>query len=130
MINPPNESTEQQKLIQWLRLKKIFHFSVPNGSVLKGTPLQRAKQMARLKKEGLVVGVSDVVVMLPNKILFIELKRARKTLKSGKLSISHTKTSPEQLKFLESVVENFDYADGFVCYGAKQAIEYIESFKL
>ena len=126
MSKLPTESIEQQKLIQWLKVKKIFHFAVPNGSVLKGTPLQRAKQMQRLKNEGLLVGVSDIVVMLPNKILFIELKRARKTLTSGKLSISHTKVSGEQKSFMKRVNE-FDYADAYIAYGANEAMQIIQN---
>jgi len=126
MLNPPSETIEQKKLVQWLKLKKLFYFSVPNGSVLKGNPLQRAKQMARLKSEGLIVGTSDIFVMLPNKLLSIELKRSRKTLKSGKLSISHTKTSDEQKKFLERIHE-LDYAIGSVCYGCAESIKFIES---
>ena len=122
----PTESIEQQKLIQWLKVKKIFHFAVPNGSVLKGTPLQRAKQMQRLKSEGLLVGVSDIVVMLPNKILFIELKRAKKTLKSGKLSTSHTTVSDEQKSFMKRVNE-FDYADAYIAYGANEAMQIIQN---
>ena len=125
MNNQITETQEQQKLVQWLKLKKIFYFSVPNGSVLKGNPLQRAKQMNRLKSEGLIVGTSDIVVMLSNKILFIELKRAKKVLKSGKLSTSNSVTSKEQLKFLESVNE-FGYAIGNVCYGFNEAKELIE----
>ena len=126
MSKLPTESIEQQKLIQWLKVKKIFHFAVPNGSVLKGTPLQRAKQMQRLKNEGLLVGVSDIVVMLPNKILFIELKRARKTLKSGKLSTSHTTVSAEQKSFMKRVNE-FDYADAYISYGANEAMQIIQN---
>jgi len=77
---------------------------------------------------GKVKGVSDVIVMLPNKILFIELKRSRKTLKSGKLSISHTKVSPEQKIFLNKINEDFNnYAEAYVCYGAEEAKEIIES---
>ena len=118
MLNPPSETIEQKKLVQWLKLKKIFYFSVPNGSVLKGNPLQRAKQMQKLKSEGLIVGTSDIVIMLPEKILFIELKRARKTLKGGKLSVSHTSVSKEQKSFLNTINSDFNYADGYVACGS------------
>lgn len=127
MTNPPLETFEQQNLVKWLRLKKLFYFSIPNGSVLKGTPLQRARQMNKLKSEGLVDGASDIVVMLKDKILFIELKRAKKTLKSGNLSVSHTKTSDEQLKFLAKV-DGFKYTDSSVCYGCAEAIDFIEGW--
>lgn len=113
-IKIPLESEEQQTLVQYCKLKKLFAFSVPNGSVLKGNKLQRAKQMARLKKEGLVVGVSDFVVMLPSKILFIELKRIKGSV-----------TSDAQKDFIEKV-NQYPYGIGKVCKGAKEAIEFIE----
>ena len=119
------ETYEQTALVQWLKLKKLFYFAIPNGSVLRGTPLQRAKQMNVLKKEGLVVGASDIFVMLPSKLIAIELKQAKKVLKSGKLSTSHTKVSDDQKKFLERL-NQFDYADGKVCYGFTEAKEFIE----
>ncbi|MCW8932201.1 MAG: VRR-NUC domain-containing protein [Gammaproteobacteria bacterium] len=121
-----DEELEQQKLVQWLKIKKLFYFAIPNGAFLSGTPLQRAKQMARLKSAGLVVGASDIVVMLPNKILFIELKRPKKILKSGKLSTSNSTVSLEQKKFLQAIVDNFEYAEATVCYGFNEAREFIE----
>lgn len=120
----PLESEEQASLVQYLKLKKIFYFSVPNGSYLAGGKLQRVKQMTRLKREGLIDGVSDLVVLLEDKILFIEMKRRPKILKSGKESVSHTSISKDQKIFLESVGK-FKYAESTVAYGCKQAIEFI-----
>lgn len=121
------EAQEQQKLIQWLRLKKIFHFAPINENNQSfSNRLVAMKIEAKNKSMGKVAGVSDVIVMLPNKILFVELKRARKVLKSGKLSTANTKVSPEQKKFLESVNKNFNYAEAKVCYGFSEAVEFIE----
>ena len=125
MNNPPLETLEQQKLFQWLRVKNIFSFSIPNGSILKGNQVQRAIQMRKLKAEGLEVGASDVVVMLKDKILFIEMKRQPKTLKSGKKSYANSIVSPDQKAFIMNV-DKFEYARAFVCYGAEDAIKVIE----
>ena len=38
---------------------------VPNGVALRGSPAQRAMQMARLKKEGLTVGWPDYQLLVP-----------------------------------------------------------------
>lgn len=120
------EADEQKFLVQWLRAKKIFHFAPTNeNNTYKQNPKyamiaeQKAKAMGKLK------GTSDLIVMLPTKILFIELKRRKKLLKNGKYSTSHTNISKEQIDFLENVAQ-FSYADSAVCYGAKEAIEYIE----
>lgn len=120
------ESLEQQKLIQWLKLKKLFYFAPMNENQASFTNrIVAMKQEVKAKSMGKVKGVSDVIVMLPNKILFIELKRAKKILKSGKTSISHTKVSDEQKAFINSV-NGFVYASAKICYGFNEAMEFIE----
>jgi len=127
MINPPKEEVEQQKLIQWLKAKKIFHFAPMNENKQSFTSRGVALKLeAKARSMGKVKGISDVIVMLEDKILFIELKRARKTLKSGKLTISHTKVSPEQISFLNKINERFkSYAEAYICYGAEEAKDII-----
>lgn len=110
------ETQEQKALIQWLKLKKIFYFSVANGAVLRGNAMQRARQMNKLKSEGLIVGTSDLIVMIKDKILFIELKR-----------VKGSTTSQAQKDFVTKV-DKFTYAVGRVCKGAKMAIEFIEEY--
>jgi len=110
------EHEEQKTLVQYLQAQNIMYFSVPNGSVLKGNPMQRARQMQKLKREGLVVGASDIVVMLPGKILFIEMKSKRGY------------ASNEQKEFLKKV-NKYEYAIGKVCKGCIEAIEFIRENK-
>jgi hypothetical protein len=55
-----------------------YAYAVPNGSMLAGTPAQRARYMAALQKQGLKPGVSDIVIALPLGTYhgaYIELKR-------------------------------------------------------
>jgi len=55
-----------------------YAYAVPNGSMLAGTPEQRARYMAALRKQGLKPGVSDVVIAIPLggfSGAYIELKR-------------------------------------------------------
>ena len=122
------EAQEQQKLIQWLRLKKIFHFAINNENQQSSTNKMMAIRIAqKAKAMGKIKGASDLVVMLQDVILFIELKSAPRKLKSGKYSISHTKVSDEQKSFL-SEVDKFRYADSRVCYGFDESVEFIESW--
>ena len=90
--------------------------------------MQRARQMHRLKATGLLVGVSDLIVMTNNKVLFIEMKKCKKLLKNGNLSSSGISVSEFQLKFLDEVKE-FDYAASTIAYGSKEAISFIEKHK-
>ena len=65
------EQIEQKQFVKWLRLKNIFHFAVKNesGSNFNG----RGKQIgANDAIMGKLKGVSDLVVMLDDRILFIE----------------------------------------------------------
>ena len=115
----PTEAQEQEKLVYWLRMNSIPHFAIPNGG-------SRHKLEAKnLKAQGVVSGVSDIVVMLPKKILFIEMKRRKKKLKNGDYSISHTKVSKAQFDFL-TMVNKHDYATGKVCYGFDEAVDFIK----
>ena len=120
------EAQEQETLVQWLRLKKIFHWANvnENNSHMQNRKYAMIAEM-KSRKAGKLKGVSDITVMLPNKILYIELKRRRKVLKrSGKLSTSHTKTSPEQIAFLDKV-NTYPYAVGKVCHGWEEARDFI-----
>ncbi|MDM5264694.1 VRR-NUC domain-containing protein [Sulfurovum sp. XTW-4] len=125
----PIEYEEQHALVQWLTINRIMHFAPVNEN---NTHKQNRKYAMiaeqKAKAVGKRKGVSDLIVMLPNKILFIEMKRRPKILKSGQRSISHTKVSKEQYDFLTKV-NGFEYAEGMVCYGREEAIEFIKSHK-
>ena len=46
----------------------ILHFAVPNGG------LRNIKTASYLKAEGTLAGVSDIVILLPNRAIFVEVK--------------------------------------------------------
>ena len=74
---PAKEFQEQIAFVQWFRAqypKTLIH-SIPNGAHLAGDARQRGRQMARLKAEGLVVGIPDLFV--PAWRLYIEMKREK-----------------------------------------------------
>lgn len=88
---PKSESLIQQEIVCWFRknyYKKGVIFSVPN---------ERDVSYAELRKlllTGLLPGVSDLVVILENKVIFVEVKNEK------------GKQSEKQKKFQESV-ENY-----------------------
>lgn len=75
----PSEDREQEVFVSWVKLtyKDFLIFSIPNGG-------SRNKiEASKLKKTGLLAGVPDLIVLMPNKqIVFIEMKKQ----KGGKLS--------------------------------------------
>lgn len=130
MINPPSEKVEQQELIKYLKIKKILHFAPMNENNSSFTNRAIAIRVeAKAKSLGKSKGVPDIFVEEPNRYyhgLRIELKRARKLLKSGKTTVSHTKISDEQEKWIRELNERGYFAT--VCYGAEEAIEIIEEY--
>ena len=88
------ESKFQEAIVQTLHLNKIFCFSVPNGTKLKITQAHKAK------KEGMTAGVSDLIILLPNRTVFVEIKNP-----NGK-----GRQSPAQKEFEKKVKElGFEY---------------------
>jgi VRR-NUC domain. len=89
-------------------------FAVPNGAYLGG---RSALQYAKLKKEGFLNGVSDVLYLQargPYHYLALEMKtQERRRERDGGLSV-------DQADFIQSV----SMAGGFpvICYGAEEAI--------
>ena len=104
------ESQMQRSCVTWFRLQypDLLLLSIPNGAHLAGTKKQRAMKASVLKAEGLVPGASDLVLIHPRGVLFLEAK----TLK-GRLS-------PEQRVFRDRVeamghrYEVFRSVDGFM----------------
>jgi len=123
----PTEAQEQQRVVQWLRMKKIFFFSPTNeNNTYKQDRRYAMIAEQKAKATGKVKGVSDLVIFLPNKILFIEMKRQGVKLKSGKISHSNSKISPEQLAFLDKV-NKYPYSKGYVAYGFDEVVKIVES---
>jgi hypothetical protein len=80
----PSEHEEQKGFVNWFRIKfpYLLMFAVPNGE-------KRAISVAkRLKAEGVLAGVPDLFILLPEgKTLIIEMNRQ----KGGKLSTEQKK---------------------------------------
>lgn len=67
------EDQLQQQIIIWFKNEYQMHgkgliFSVPNGGS------RNMLEAKKLKQTGAMAGVSDLIVLLPSKCLFIELK--------------------------------------------------------
>jgi hypothetical protein len=67
------------------------------------------------KRDGLRAGLPDLLVILPHKLLFIEMKR----LKGGKVS-------PEQQDWIEQLNKIGDQVEAIVSRGCGEAIDKIE----
>ena len=103
------ESVLQTACVKWFRLQypDLIIYAVPNGGS------RNAREAQRLKAEGVLAGVADLVVLLPQgKSLYIEMK-----VKGNK----QTDNQKEFQKIAENLGHTYD-----VCYSFEEFKEVIE----
>ena len=94
--------------------------AIPNGAHLAGSPVQRARKMNRMKKEGFKNGASDLFVAVPchgMHGLWVEMKNAGCTKSS---------VSKEQYEHIE-LMRSMGYAAGW-CAGFEEARQFISNY--
>lgn len=110
VLEVPTEDLEQIKLSQYLKIKKIPHTHIANERIAS------VAYRKKLKAMGVSSGFPDMAIFLPCKMIFIELKREKKSL---------SKVSEHQEEWID-IINMYDYAKAKVCYGAGEAIDFIE----
>ena len=70
------EAQLQTSIVQALQMRGAFAFSVPNEALGQIHARAGHGRMAMLKAMGLRSGVSDLVVLLPGRVVFMEVKTA------------------------------------------------------
>jgi len=106
------EHLEQKAFCQYLDLKKIPYFAIPNGIFLSNKKLAY-KIINKMKREGFKVGVPDMFICVPKgkySGLFVEMKKDKKCY-----------ASKEQKKWLR--ILNDEGYKAIVCHGCSEAIE-------
>lgn len=79
------ESCIQQDCVSWFRWQysNYIIFAVPNGGS------RNALESANMKKEGVMPGVSDLIVIANGKILFVEMKAGKNTQQQSQKDFQH-----------------------------------------
>ena len=108
-----DEQNEQAAVCRYLQTvyPDVLFWSTPNGSYLAGNTGQRAAQINKLKRTGLLPGVSDLIIFEPrgqHSAMFLEMKRN----KGGKVSENQEwfLSQVEQRKGFGAVANGFDEA--------------------
>lgn len=96
------EAAEQARLVAGLRRAGYFVASIPNGGG------RSAAEGANLKVQGLLAGMPDLVVVLPGRTVWIEMKFGNGRLSEAQLGVH------EQLRQLDQQV--------LVAYSAEDAV--------
>ena len=103
------ESQTQKAIVKYLRANKIFVFAVPNGGK------RRLREATIMKSEGVTAGVSDLIILLPERPVFIEMKQEK------------TKQTDTQKIFQANVQAlGFEY---YVWRSLDDAIKFVDSIK-
>ena len=125
--NIPLEDYEQQCLVQYLLKNKYDFFAPINENSYSFLNKKIATIIeAKMKSMGKLKGVLDIVIFLPEFILFMEMKRRPKVLKSNKLSYTNSKVSTEQYVFMDMLAQ-YKYTKSVVVYGYDEAIAVLKS---
>ena len=74
MVFSYEETAIQTSIVNYLNLfDDVFVFTVPNAAK------RNAREASVLKKQGMKSGISDLVLLMKNKVIFIEIKTQKKT---------------------------------------------------
>jgi len=103
------EFEEQKNFCEWLTLKNIKHSSIPNSTYTKSW-----SQKMKNKQSGLNPGLPDLLICLPNILLFIEMKRT----KGGVVS-------EVQKEWIDTLNE-YPSVYAKVCKGYDEAVKFVE----
>jgi hypothetical protein len=112
----PTESQEGEMLVAYLRISGYKFTHIGNES--NGGNKQAMIRGAKMKRQGQSPGFPDYCIIVNNVLIFIELKRAKKSL---------SRVAPEQREWLTALASTG--AECAICYGASEAIEFIESLE-
>lgn len=103
------EYEEMKTFVQYLELKGLLF-----SKIAQETYTPSWGQKVKNKMSGLRKGVPDMMIVLPSKLLFVEMKRV-----SGGI------TSPEQLEWL-AALDKIPNVRARVCKGAEAAIDFMK----
>lgn len=97
----------QLQIVEYLKYNKILVFAVPNGGS------RNALEGANLKKEGVLAGVSDLIIILKNRVVFVEIKTQK-----GK--------QQESQKLFENQIKkhNLEY---YIWRNLEEAVEFVKN---
>lgn len=121
------ENLEAERLAQWLRMNNYKFTHIANESWLP----PKVAMMASMRKKRMWTSpwFPDYCIILKRwALLFIELKRPKKILKSGKLGASPSTISEEQLQWIEEL-SKIDNIDACIAYWYEEAIKLITFFE-
>ena len=114
-MNKSYEHSFQKSVVSYLRKSGVFVFEtdVMDGLKLCRNRKERLSYISHHKSMGYINGQSDLVVIIPNEIIFIELKNGKKGVQSASQKIFQQKIENFGFKYL--IWRDFDDVFKFLC---------------
>ena len=109
MNNTPLEAEEQKTFVEYLKLRKIKHSAIPNSTFTRSW-----KQKMNNKLMGVNAGLPDLLLIIKDRVVFIEMKRA----KGGRIS--------NEQELWINCLNKCDGVNAYVCYSCDEAINLVE----
>ena len=108
MSDIQSEEYEQRMVIMHLEMRDLKFTAIPNSTYTKSW-----KQKMKNKRNGLRAGLPDLLIVLPKKLLFIEMKRTKDSV-----------VSTPQKGWIEAL-NNIDgkVVEAVVCEGQRQLLK-------
>lgn len=123
----PTEEHEWELLANWLRANNYRSAHIANEIGIKWHIWMLVNK--KKKKQWLSKWFPDYCIILKRwSLLFIELKRQRKVLKSGKLWASPSLISKEQLEWIEEL-NNISNVQAEIAYWFQDAVTIIQNIE-
>lgn len=110
----PSEYEEQVAFRKYLDLRGLLYFRVPNETYTKSHN-QRRRNMAL----GVRSGIPDMFVLVNERVVAVELKRAKKK------GVKWSGATPNQRFWLDALAKHG--VPSVLCAGADEAIDFIEN---
>ncbi len=107
----PTEFEHQVAFVDWLDYKGLKYTAIPNS-----TYTTSHNQKYRNWAMGLRPGLPDLLVITPKGLLFIEMKRTKKS-----------STSLEQKSWIDAL-QKCPGVEARICFGSNEAVKFVEEF--
>jgi len=122
-----HEHREQVKVVNFLERQKdygnVLWFTANVRETYTGSYFQNNYNYAA----GVRKGLSDLLILVPEWVLFVELKRPRNVLRDGSIGASPSAVRSEQLEFIELINKYGKPLKASIAYGHEEAIAFISS---
>ncbi len=112
----PTEHQEAVCLVEWLEINQKLGNIVLFSHIPSETFTRSWGVKMRNKAEGVRKGVPDYVIITGGHVIFVELKRKKRSV-----------VSPEQKQWIEEI-NKCSEVEAAICKGASDAIEFISEF--